>query len=97
MQAEDFLEHFGVKGMRWGVRKSSSKAQKQAKARARGFGAREAAKDPKTIRGTLAARKVLLDSGQLSRKDANKGLAKMGATLAAEVALGFGLAAILTR
>lgn len=32
MNAEEFLEHYGVKGMKWGVRKSDRAARKQARA-----------------------------------------------------------------
>jgi len=35
MITEDFIEHYGTKGMKWGIRKKPSKGRKGAKAKSR--------------------------------------------------------------
>lgn len=75
---EEYLEHFGVKGMHWGVRKSP--AQRNAAARKKKLGVRQLQSEKKLVdefggglKGTLAARRYLVDTGQLSISDVRKG------------------------
>lgn len=78
MNSEEFIEHHGVKGMRWGVRKSHVK--RNADARKKKMGVNQLKSEKKLVdefggglKGTLAARRYLVDTGQLSISDVRKG------------------------
>lgn len=90
MNSEEFLSHYGVKGMRWGVRKS--KAQRQASARKKGMGVRKLKSENQRVkeaggglRGTQKVRKEMLSTGELSRSQYRKGTVKFGANIAAGI------------
>lgn len=85
MDAEEFIEHFGKKGMRWGV----SNSAKQRNLRAKGMGPRQLKSEAQRVaelgggmKGTLALRKQMLESGELSKEDAHKGTVRFGRNLA---------------
>jgi hypothetical protein len=78
VNSEEFIEHHGVKGMRWGVRKSHVK--RNADARKKKMGVNQLKSEKKLVdefggglKGTLAARRYLVDTGQLSISDVRKG------------------------
>lgn len=66
-EGEDFLEHYGVKGMKWGVRRTQAALKKAA-------ADRKAARDPSTPEGaerakrkSAVAQRRLLDDADLDR------------------------------
>lgn len=75
----DFLAHQGVKGMRWGVTRS-------AKQKARMKNTKGAMDDPKTLRGTLAKRKEMVKSGELTPQQVVAGNLRFGRNIVAGLA-----------
>ena len=85
MDADEFIEHFGKKGMRWGV----STSTRQANARTAGMGARQLKSESQRIaaagggvKGTLAVRREMIANGELSKQDAHAGMVRFGRNLA---------------
>ena len=96
---EDFLAHYGVLGMKWGVRNDKKRAQLAAKARAKKRGPNQLRSESKRIeeagggmKGTVRVRKEMLKTGELSKSDARKGAARFGRNLAIGTTVGIGAA-----
>ena len=60
MDAEEFLEHYGVKGMKWGVRKKNDSSSNSPKKRSK---AKTAVKVGAVVVGTAAIATVIAKSG----------------------------------
>ena len=95
--AASFLEHYGVKGMKWGVRRKRTPGQKAAQTRKNNKALAKYANDPKTLRGARRARKQMLKDGTLTKTDIRKGNLKIGANLAAGLAIGITLGEVAAR
>lgn len=94
-----FLEHFGVKGMKWGVRRTNTRLQVQAvrtdKRTTQGKQIKKMASESKRIadaggglKGTLKVRREMIKSGELSKETARAGNIRIGAGLAAGILAG---------
>ena len=57
-EVDAFLEHFGVKGMRWGIRNSSGKSGKERRAKNREFNKRYALKRTPTQKKNYRTRNI---------------------------------------
>lgn len=99
---DEYLAHFGVKGMRWGSRKSQ--AQQARSARARGMGPNQLRSENARVnaagggmRGTLKVRKEMIRTGELSKSDAHKGAVKFGRNLAIGLLAGAGAGYLMSK
>lgn len=100
MTSDDFLEHVGVKGMRWGVRKSSG--TNKVRTNKRGGRAYDISKmSNKDLRNVVKRMELEKQYNELNKKSASEGkifakkqLLKVGEmSIAAAVGLGLGVAA----
>lgn len=101
-KVDAFLEHFGKKGMQWGVRNSRPTSAQQRDARAKGLGPNQLRGEAKRvaaagggIRGTLAVRREMIASGQLSKEQAHKGLVGFGRNIALGILAGAAVGAVV--
>lgn len=96
-EVDIFLAHYGVKGMKWGVRNEKKRQQLQAKAREKKRGAKQLKNENQRIKdagggikGTVRVRNEMKKNGELSKKQAAKGSARFARNLAVGVSVAVG-------
>lgn len=101
-----YLEHYGVKGMRWGVRRNrrlQTQSAREDKRTRKGKQISSLAKESQRIQdaggglsGTLKVRREMIKAGELSKAQAKSGRRKMARNLTIALAGGAAVGVALT-